>query len=355
MPGPSGDEPDFGFLNDDSDSAEVSPSFDFSSADQEPSSKPAASTGEPAASKGSPIPPPESSTAKPQPQQQNRKRPADRQSRRSKTERRAENSAEAQTTGRPEKETAEQTDVPAVSRAQFLALSIYAAVVSAILLLQLLGVMNLGGGHQLESLPDVAPLKPGEFQSIPETASLPPGHQLGLGSEARFGEIVFTPTKIVREPLTFEHMSTGKLADDMSSDEVLKLYFTITNVSESTAFPPWDVSLMSHRSPPEGLDESTKANSWLMIQDHEQKKRVLNFYHSPNSSFNIQGMASRVPLKPGETRTTFVASAEDVNKWIQQTSDCRWRLQLRKGLHPETDRSVTTLVDVMFSASDIQG
>ena len=251
----------------------------------------------------------------------------------------------------PKGNTANQKTVP---KSQFLALAVFAGLVSIILLLQMLGWISLSGSHQLESIPDVAPLKDGEFQAVPEAAVLPPGHELKLGQAAQFGDVLFTPTKVVREPMTFVHMTSGQAADSMKSQEVLKLYFTIQNMSDRLAFAPWDVALMNHRTPEEGIDPTTKANSWLRVTAGNESERILNFFHSPDSNFNIVDMQSRIALQPDESRQTFIASSEGLDSWLKKSAELRWRLQLRKGVHLPSNRSVTTFIDVTFAEGDVQ-
>lgn len=360
------DEPDFGFLNDDGSAPDPEPTEQFSFSDPATNPKPATPDEHSR---------PEASAPQTSAAQQTEEGP----SKRRKVKRRAPEAAAvpAKRAARP-KPQKQSTDAPepsvtnpdkiaadgsvsnngsltkTVPKSQFLALAVFAMISSLLLLLQLLGVINLGGNHQLESVPDVAPLRDGEFQAIPETAALPPGHELKLGQAAQYGDIVFTPTKVVREPLSFVHMTTGKVGDNMQSRDVLKLYFTIKNVSDQLAFPPWDVALMNHRSPEEGLDESTKANSWLRVTKGNKSKRVLNFSHSPKSNFDIVGLQSRITLQPDESRSTFIASSEGIDDWLNRSADLRWRIQLRKGVNEQSQQSVTTLVDVTFAEGDIQ-
>lgn len=362
------DDPDFGFLNEETPATEPTEQFSFGDAPINPEPPPTPGARRP----DRPQVPPKPSSAPtedgPAPRQVAERSAANKKNHlgadQSQSERGQATSSPA--AGKPRRKPAQTTTdsgqpgLPTtiaeatVPKSQFLALAAFAALVSVMLLLQLLGVIRLGGTHQLESLPDVAPLKEGEFQAVPETASLPSGHELRLGQDARFGDIIFTPTKVVLEPLSFVHMTTGKEANDMKSRDVLKLYFTIKNVSDTVAFPPWDVALMSHRSPMEGLDESTKANSWLQVSGSGDTSRVLNFFHSPKSSFNISGMQSRITLQPDESRSSFIASSEGIDELLKGASNLRWRIQLRKGVNQKSNHSVTTLVDVSFSEGDIQ-
>ncbi|MCA9060701.1 MAG: hypothetical protein KDA85_19450, partial [Planctomycetaceae bacterium] len=245
----------------------------------------------------------------------------------------------------------------------------YAAALTLLLLfLVLTGRIQFSGAHGLESLPDLRPLDANEFRKVPDGVSLPEGHSMRLGESQRFGDLVFKPVKVTREPLTFEHSRTGNAADRLKTPPVLKLWFECQNVSDDYAFPAWDNWLMSSRFPQEGIDEDTQANSWLRIQsadavgaaeeravDSVGGARVLNYLQSPANEFLIVGQDAGHSLVPGETGTSFIACADTIG---QQTIDAEtrltWRIQVRKGVHQDSGHGVTTLVDVSFSGSDIE-
>ncbi|MEP3479495.1 MAG: hypothetical protein ABJZ55_09625 [Fuerstiella sp.] len=355
----AGDEPDFGFLNNDAQPPEPSDQFSFTEptdTSPAPPATPPEAEPRPTSDKASfdkasseqtrSEPPISEQAAAPAAKRRKLNRPT-------KKPQTAASKEESSVAGNSETEGSSSSG-DTVPKSQFLALAVFAGLVSILLMLQMLGIISLGGSHQLESVPDVAPLKEGEFQAVPETAVLPRGHELKLGQTAQFGDVLLTPTKVVREPIRFAQMTSGKADDNMTSQDVLKLYFKIQNKSDQFAFAPWDVALMNHRTPEEGIDLSTKANSWLKVTSGTESQRILNFFHSPNSNFNIVGMQSRVPLQPDESRETFIASSEGVDGWLVQAADLRWRLQLRKGIHQTSKRSVTTFVDVTFAEGDIQ-
>lgn len=217
------------------------------------------------------------------------------------------------------------------------------------------GRLNLAGPHPLESLPDIAPLKSNEFQEVRVPAGakgLPDGHALTIGQSQRYGDVIFTPIRVTREPVTFASMLTGAVQENMATPPVLKLWFKFENVSDRMAFPPWDVSLMSNRSPAEGTDDSTLANSWLMVTEDGAEKRILNYLHSPNSNFDIVGQNSRKMISPGEELTAFVACSDGIAH-ISSAETYRWRVQIRKGVNSSSGNGVTTLIDVTFSQDDI--
>ncbi|MEZ6130272.1 MAG: hypothetical protein R3C59_16425 [Planctomycetaceae bacterium] len=241
-----------------------------------------------------------------------------------------------------------------VSRTVFSAVSAYAGLLTLLLLfLVATGRVSPSGVHPLESLPDVKPLKSTEFQRVPDDVPLPDGHALNLGESRRFGDIVLTPVKVTREPVAMID-PTGKPASGFSNQPVLKLWFTMENVSSEMAFPPWDVNLMCHRGE---VDGKPVANSWLMVQetDKDTETQILNFFHSPDSSFEIVDYHNRELVNPGNSLTSFIAAGEDLNHIPADKVDgYRWRLQFRKGVSADSGNGVTTLVDIHFQPEDIQ-
>ncbi|MCA9048775.1 MAG: hypothetical protein KDA89_08605 [Planctomycetaceae bacterium] len=243
-----------------------------------------------------------------------------------------------------------------VSQKAFSLVAGYAAAVTLLLgYLLFTGRVSLSGRHPLESLPDLEPLQKGEFRAVPEDAAVAPNHTLKLGESRRFGDVILKPIRVTREPLSFVHMSTGKQDPTASTPPVLRLWFELTNAEDSgTAFPPWDIDLMCSRHPQEGTDEKTRANSWLKVASTGDgtEKRILNYFHSPNSSFDIADQHSRQVLEPGESLTTFVASSPDIAH-VTDAGSYRWRLQIRKGVNTSGGHGVTTLVDIVFSPDDV--
>ena len=235
------------------------------------------------------------------------------------------------------------------------------AVAMTLLFLALLamGRISLFGAHPLESLPDIRPLQSNEFQRVQIDAAvgLPGSHQLKLGESQRFGDVILTAERVTREPVRFVHMSTGAEEPDMATGPVLKLWLRMENASSSVAFPPYELGLMCSRSPGEGTDDNTSANSWLMAtqSDSGSSQRILNLLHSSESSFDLVGQNSRKVLQPGESMETFVACDRRIAEVKEDSvSSFRWRIQIRKGVHQPSGHGVTTLVDVSFRPGDIR-
>ncbi len=231
----------------------------------------------------------------------------------------------------------------------------YAVAVTMILLfLFLTGKVNLFGTHPLESLPDIKPLAPNEFKRVPENAALPDGHVLKLGESRRYGDVVVTPVKVTREPLTFEEFRTATAAPDLATEPVLRLWLQFKNVAEGYAFAPFDADLMSSRFPQLAVDESAQVNSFLRLNKGDEKARVLNFLQSSDSNFVLTGQNSGKLIAPGEELLTFVASEEMLPALVGSSdTTASWRVQFRKGVNVDSGNGVTTLIDVAFSLSDI--
>jgi hypothetical protein len=246
------------------------------------------------------------------------------------------------------------SDSAAPSRLQKLLPGYALAVTLLLILLALTGRIALfPGSHALESLPDVRPLQPGEFQIVPPGAPLPPQHGLRLNESRRFGDVVLTPLKVTKEPITFEHFQTHAAEPRMTTAPVLKLWLRFENVARDYAFAPYDTMLMSHRHPEFSTEESTQANTWLRDNQAAESQRLLNFLHPVGSNFVLSGQNAATPVPPGQSLEVFVASAELPETELQQTA-WSWRVQFRKGVHTATGHGVTTLVDVLFDTSEIQ-
>ncbi len=256
-------------------------------------------------------------------------------------------------------------------------ISLYATILTVLFaILAFSGRIILFGTHPLESLPDIRPLDAGEFQVIPEDTQLPDGHALGLGESRRLGDVIVTALKVTREPLRFVGFQNGREAPDKTTEPVLKLWLTFQNVSNDYRFPPYDASLHSWRSPPDGTDTSVRANSFLTVHTDDALQRndgqvetsnaasdgpdmnglrVLNFLQSADSNFVIVDQNAGAVISPDETLTTFVASDESIMNVFPDTRNrYEWRVHFRKGVHRTSGHGVTTLVDVKFTESDIE-
>ncbi len=232
----------------------------------------------------------------------------------------------------------------------------YALFLTLLLLYLLLtGKIHLNSNHPLESLPDIRPLAPNEFQAIPEDAALPAGHELQLGQSQRFGDIEVTPLRVTREALSFEDFQTGEAVETPDMEPKLKLWMRIRNVSAESSFPPFDADLMSHRSPPYSTDENTLVNSalWVATLADAPPVRVLNFHHSRHDPLVLSGQNAGKVLAPGQEFETWIASAVIPEAMVAETS-IRWRIQIRKGVNQESLNGVTTLFDCSFRGADIE-
>ncbi|MCR9198631.1 MAG: hypothetical protein NXI04_08315 [Planctomycetaceae bacterium] len=370
MANPSDDsKPDFSFLGGDdsapadgpefpddlnfqpSESGDAAPTFDSVDAgnrDEQPDPGSGPSAGEaanamPAAEEPAAMTP--RSEQKKKSRKPAKKRPASR----------AGNSESATEPAEQQADRAATSDADTVPRSRFNALLGYAAALT-LLFLYLLVSGRLSGTHSLESLPDIKPLEPGQFQSVPADAALPRNHELRLGESRRFGDVVITANRVVLAPLDFERMSDQKVVPEMRTRPVLQLQFTVENAATDLGFAPYDVGLMSYRSPEagEGVDDEVLASSALYVHDSsDEVVRVLNYLHAAESSFDISGQHSSQVLAPGESTSTLIASSDAVGEYTSKAASYRWRIHIRKGINRESRQGVTTLVEVCFSPDEI--
>jgi hypothetical protein len=244
-----------------------------------------------------------------------------------------------------------------VSRQLYSVLIGYGMVLTGLLLTLLItGRIAWSPQHPLESLPDLRPLLDNEFRRVPADAGVADQHVVRLGESRRFGDVVVTPTKVTHEPLEFEGFLSGNIDASLTTNPVLKLWLRFENVASDYAFPPFDASLMASRSPRDGVDTATEANSFLQITTSSDAAvvRVLNYLHLPESNFCIVGQNAGTVIPPGESMTTFLASAESApDLEAADATDCRWRVQFRKGVS-QSENGVTTLVDVLFASTEIE-
>ncbi|MGC1274561.1 MAG: hypothetical protein WBC44_12720 [Planctomycetaceae bacterium] len=247
-----------------------------------------------------------------------------------------------------------QAATEAVSRKTFLALLIYASIVTALCL----GLLFLQLGrrsHQLESLPDVVPPhdEDGKISHVlaPVDAPLPAGHVLALGESQRFGDLLVTPLKVTREPLGFTHYRGEETREP--AGEVLKLWLRLENVSDDgTSFAPLDADLLFYRGPSTSGAYTLRANNFLAPAGDRSPGSLIAVYdHPPASDWNLAGQDLGAVLAPGETLVTYVPTETGVSA---PEGPLTWRVQLRKGI-AGNGWGVTTLVEVAFDEQDAQG
>ncbi len=245
-----------------------------------------------------------------------------------------------------------------VSRKLFTGVAGYAIALTLLFLgLLLTGRISLFGNHALESLPDLRPLAPKEFLKVPDGAKLPDGHVLQLGESRRFGDVVVTPVRLTKEPLWFQGFLSGTVEEKLTTKPLLKLWLTFECVADDYAFPPFDVGLMSNRTPADAKDAAALANSFLTVgisSSDSASTRRLNYLHTMDNNFVIVGQESAKVLRPGELLSTFIAASdEDGDMNVEDSTQFVWRVQFRKGVNVSSGNGVSTLIDVKFSGADV--
>jgi hypothetical protein len=230
-------------------------------------------------------------------------------------------------------------------------LATYAATATAALLYLYLRVRGMGGSGQLESLPDLKPLKDNRVQFYRPGAVLPPQHSLALGQKVRFGNIEVEPIKVTRGPVHFRHFSGDNSKVRVPSADVLKLWVRLTNVSTDQSIAPLDDALLFTRNLTQ--DGEVVANNFVCRESDQAAGRslVLLYDLPPASEWNLDGVAVDRVLAPGESIETCLPTTEE--GWDALNGDLVWRLHLRKGYGP-AGNGVTTLVEIHFKSSDIE-
>jgi hypothetical protein len=177
---------------------------------------------------------------------------------------------------------------------------------------------------------------------------------LELNESQRFGNIRIKPLKVTRAPLQFQHFQSSQFGGTLPPTRpVMKLWLEIENVSQDQVFPPLDMEMLTKRAHDEEDYDLVHAHNWVCRKGDLGKRtnRILMFNHPATSEYDIKGLITR-PLKPGETITTFLPTQEEDLGFL--TGQLVWRFQIRKGFNPQTMNGVTTLVEVKFSADDVQ-
>lgn len=240
-----------------------------------------------------------------------------------------------------------------VPRKTFLAVLIYASIVTA-LCLGLLFLQLSRRSHQLESLPDVVPPRDedGQISHVlaPVDAPLPEGHVLTLGESQRFGDLLVTPLKVTREPLGFSHYRGEETREP--AGEVLKLWLQLENVGDDgKSFAPLDADLLFYRGPSASGAYTLRANNFLAPADDRSAGSLIAVYdHPPESDWNLAGQELGTVLAPGETVVTYVPTETGVTP---PEGPLAWRVHLRKGI-ADNGWGVTTLVEVAFDAGAVK-
>ncbi|MBX3442320.1 MAG: hypothetical protein KF774_07920 [Planctomyces sp.] len=228
-------------------------------------------------------------------------------------------------------------------------LATYAATTTAALVYLTMRLRNSGGAG-LESLPDVPPLKPGEFRHYRTSAVLPAGHRLALGDSVRFGNIVVEPLRVTSGPIEFSHFRDPQSVRPPSSP-VLKLWVRLTNASKTQTIAPLDGDLLMSRRLSQDGDLLTN-NFVCRAEDQARGESLVFLFDRPAiSEWNLRDVALDRPLAPGESIETSIPSAEE--GWDELDGQLVWRLHLRKG-YSRSGNGVTTLIEVAFSDNDVQ-
>jgi hypothetical protein len=230
----------------------------------------------------------------------------------------------------------------------FLLMSYASAVTIALVILGMKYLRN----HPLESLPDVVPkiAKDGKisFNLYPEDVEMPRGHVLQLGEMQRFGNLEVTPVKITRGPAIL--VSTfGNQTEEEPTEDVLKLWLHIKNVSKDQTFPPLGRRLVRTWS-----EQDHRANQFVCLVDQKKKDgdRVLMYdLGVDDTDLALKGQQLDYVLRPGKEYDTFLATTDEGLETLK--GKLVWRVHFRKGYNPESRWGVTTLIEINFDSDEI--
>ena len=240
---------------------------------------------------------------------------------------------------------------PSVSRTLFILVASYASALTIFL-----GYLWISDGllrSRLESLPDLQPLRENEF-TIPKIGeTLPWGHTLKLGDIRRFGNVNVKVLRVSRGPVEFEYFQKVADAPDRKpTPPVLKLWLEFENVSQDQAFAPLDLRLMTNGYFDDNLRRHGNTFVRNRLETGEDAQLTFAMSHSPDDSMDIKGLEAGRILKPSEKCVVFIPLEEAGLDLLQ--GELVWRVQFRKGFHPESMHGVTTLIEVEFHSDDIR-
>lgn len=268
-------------------------------------------------------------------------------------------SATGAVAGAPVAEQTLQIDIPAppprevVSKQLFFYVASYASALTLVVIYLLYSVFTYRA-HVLESLPDIEPpMKDGKIgmKTAKPQDDVPRGHVLRLGESQRFGNVLVTPTRVTRGPVTFEHLFGDRKMTRDASPPVYKLWLKFENVSADQAFAPLSTPLVYKRYA-SGMG-NYKTNNFLVAEADRMKKSPDLYYLfglPENSEFAIAGQKLNTVLGPGETLETFLPAEDSLDA---VTGEWTWRVYFRKGYNPRSHRGVTTVIDVRFDGDAV--
>lgn len=238
----------------------------------------------------------------------------------------------------------------------FMAVLTYASVVTLICVYLVMQSMN-AKPHELESLPDIKPpMKDDEiaYRLAPENAPMPKGHTLKIGESQRFGNIRLTPLKVSYEKLQFEHFSGDATRRREPDGPVLKLWLKFENVSKDQTFSPLDRKLMLIRIADRKKPDWLRSNNFICsaAEKNQPGEQKLIYDLEMSGDWNFDSIPDDMSIGPGEELKCYLPS-EPV-AFDSLNGPMVWRVQIRKGYHPESFRGVTTLIEVEFDPKEIK-
>jgi len=252
----------------------------------------------------------------------------------------------------------ETTAEKMIPKAWFFILASYASAMTIVCLWLIMRMLT--GIHQLESLEDPAEATVRDGKKIVQLyqidMELPNGHVLRLGESRRFGNILVEPIKVTRGPLNFVYFSNEEAAPTAPPEATaatLQLWLRVKNKSDDQTIAPLDrLMLYDNRVRNEDNYEDYRGNTFVCRAADKRKGGDLFYVYDLNTSdsWDLRGQKLE-PLKPGESRETYIPSSPDGIDKLK--GNLVWRVHLRKGYSP-AKHGVTTLIEINFHSDEIQ-
>jgi hypothetical protein len=209
--------------------------------------------------------------------------------------------------------------------------------------------------HPLEYIPDQGD-HPGashvkqkiDFHQTP-LLPLPAQLKVPLGQSVTVGDLKLTPRRLELGKVIFR--TVGFAQPEPSTDDCLKLWLDLENVSQDVEFRPLDRFFNRHWK--QGSFESNMPFTYLEMGTRR-------FYGGPelDERTTIDGQNYDTVLKPGEKLKTFVCTDPDAhvaNYLAGYKGPLVYRVRFRRGLARVHDReiSATAVIGVEFNAGDV--
>lgn len=207
---------------------------------------------------------------------------------------------------------------------------------------------------QLANLPDPVDHEK-SVHLYPRDVPLLSDHVLKIGESREIGDIRVEVLRVTQQSITYQHYTGDTKQKRDNSPPVLQLWLKCTNISTNSDIAPLDYDLVFKQVLNK---ENEQMSNTFLCQNHHQAKGPLQlmFERPEHPLWDMVGMSLGQVLKPGESLETFLPSTEEAVSELaagRLGNELVWRVHIRKGYDGE-GKGITTLIEVVFPASDIQ-